>query len=270
MARIDLQLPGGGPAIRRCIAAALERCGHRVGARPDLRIGIWGYDTDDTPDRRDGAPLVRWWVGTDVEHLAAGRTTPHAADPRFHWAGRAELRDRLRALGVAARVVPVVPTMTPRCAPLPDEPIVLCYCPEGRERLYRWKDTVAVAARLPAVAFRVYRRGGPSSLPNLACVGERPAAAMEAEVLRCRAVLRLVSRDGLSLSVLEALSLGRHAVWSHACLPGCEQAASVAEAARALRQVLRRGVNREGVAAVAELRRAADARMSRYIEEALN
>ena len=269
MACIALQFPGAGPAIRRCVAAAVGRCGHHAGADAELRIGIWGYDTPWTPDTAHGPPLVRWWIGSDAEFMAEGRTRAHSREGRFNWAGTPSIRQALRDHGAEARVVPIVPTIQPRAAPLPDSPLVACYCPEGHEKLYRWRELVGVAARLPDVCFRVYRRTGPRPVTNLACVGHIEPHEMELEYLRARAVLRLVERDGLSLSVQEALSLGRHAVWSHACLPGTVAATTVDGAVAALRQALSRGVNAAGVAAMQALRFAADAKLAAYVEEAL-
>lgn len=273
MATIALQLPGGGPAIHACIKAALERCGHEVAVvnpKPDLRIGIWGYDTDGTPNKLSGPPLVRWWIGTDLEFLKQGATMPHLRDARHNWAGSAELRGKLAFHGIDAEVLPIVPVWEPRQEPMPEVPVVMCYCPLGREEVYRWAELRRVMRTMPGTTFRVYRRSGQPRLANVEFVGDLPHDEMEGQYCKATAVLRLMERDGLSLSVLEALSLGRHVVWSEP-YPGCRRAAGATEAVYALYEIVKNpGINNhEGIKVTRLLRAAADARLAQHIEEVL-
>ena len=287
MATVAFVAPGLATSTHRCVHAMVRRAGHEpVHDRPDLVIATWfdqsppptGHEPHDgekgtVPWKRGGQSpsptVVRWWVGSDVLALQAGRTRPHSADERLNWAGSGLLVRELRALGVGARELPIVPHWEPEALPRAREPVVLLYCPQGREKLYRWKHLVAVAGRCPHVRFKVFRRTGPSPLPNLACV---PGFAGREEMLEAyreaRAVLRLVEHDGMSLSILEALGFGRHAVWTYP-YPACHQAHTVGEAVAAVRRAVEADVNTAGVAAMETLRRAADAKLARYVEEAL-
>ena len=200
------------------------------------------------------APLVRWWVGTDVSLLAQGKTAAPARDAAHNWAVSPWLVDELGRLDVAARMMPILPTWEARALPLSAEPIVLAYAPEGREGQYRWQDILAVAEALPDVQFRAFRRSAPAARPNVTCLPLAPHSAMPEEYARARAILRLTTHDGLSVSVLEAMCLGRHVVWSHP-FPFCHYATTVDAAATALRNVLSDVPNHDGVNAFAILRR---------------
>ena len=267
MARISFIAPGLAASTHQCVGAALRRAGHEPAwERPDLCIANWFGGTLELPD---DVPAVRWWVGSDVLALQAGRTRPHCRDERLNWAGSDWLARELRAEGVAARVLPIVPDWAPEPLPRAGEPTVLLYCPQGRERLYRWGELLAVAERCRDIRFEVFRRSEPSPLANLTCVpGFVGRGEMRAAYGRARAVLRLVEHDGMSLSVLEALGFGRHVVWSYPYV-ACRQAGSVEEAVRAVRQSVVADANTAGAAAMASLRRAADARLDQYVRKAL-
>ena len=270
MAIVKLELPGGGPAIADSIKHALMRAGHAVsgGAAADLRIGIWQVGM---PLSLDGPPLVRWWTGSDVSCLADGRTERHDPRAEFNWVGSAALKQELESLGVRARQLPVVPMWAPRAHPFTEPLCVMTYCPTGREELYRWNDLLKVAAVCPEFEFLVYRRGNDASAPqNVTGMGDVPHGEMPAEYLRVAVVLRLVQHDGMSLSVLEGLSFGRRVIWSHGPFPGVRQADDWYQAVYFLREEIARGPNREGVSAMATLRRAADGKLALYVADVLD
>jgi hypothetical protein len=267
MAQVAFMAPGLAASTHRCVQAALRRAGHEPAReQADLVVATWFAKPPELPQ---GTPAVRWWVGSDVLALRAGHTEPHSRDERLNWCGAPWLQQELAADGVAARVMPILPVWEPEPLPLAPEPVVLAYCPQGREQLYRWKALVAVAGRCPPIRFKVFRRDGPPPLPNLICVpGFVDHDTMRAAYAQARAVLRLVEHDGMSLSILEALGFGRHAVWSYP-YPACHQAETVDEAARALRLAVAAPLNHAGVAAMRTLRLAADARLALYVQEAL-
>jgi hypothetical protein len=92
---------------------------------------------------------------------------------------------------------------------------------------------------------------------------------MEREYLSATAVLRLTTHDGSGVSVQEGLCLGRHAVWTHAWLPGIVKVDTVAESILALREILERGLNSDGITAMVDLRTRTDLAMRRAISDAL-
>ena len=272
MAKIWLDMPGAGPPIHRCVSEALERIGHTVsGVDPDMRIGIWQVGM---PVPVEGPPLVRWWTGSDVGCLAAGRTSVHSHDERLNWVGCERLRHELACLGLAARTLPIVPAWDPLLCPMPDRPRVMAYCPDGSEALYRWGDVCYVIDACPEFDFAIYRKtlvGERLVPPNVTMCGTVCHDGMLVEYLRSSAVLRLVQSDGASLSVLEALTFGRHVVWSHVAMPGCRQADDWYQAAVQLRAVLASGEpNVEGFDAMVTLRRAADGKLAKYVGDVIH
>jgi len=265
MANVAFIAPGLAASTHQCVHAMLANARQHIATpdHADLAVANWF----------DGPPpcnaTVRWWVGSDVLALDRGRTRPHSTDERLNWAVSHPLVRELHALGVAARELPIVPHWEPEPLPRAADPLVLLYCPQGRESLYRWPDLVAVARRCPHVRFKVFRRPGPSPLPNLTCVpGFVGREAMLDAYRHARAVLRLVEHDGTSLSILEALGFGRHAIWSYP-YPACTHATTVDEAVAAVHQAVEADLNTAGVAAMETLRRAAHARLAHYVEDAL-
>ena len=126
-------------------------------------------------------------------------------------------------------------------APLPENFCVAVYLPASNLAAYDVPTTVAVFRALPEVAFVVF--GGyqvPEPLANVRCVGfVQDMPAFYGEVT---ALLRLVHHDGLSHSVVEALSFARYVIWTYPFAG--TQAAGDAKAA---------------VAAITELKRQFDA-----------
>jgi len=264
MAKVSFVAPGLAECLHIHVRAMLGRAGHEVvaPADADLVIANWFGGTLSAID-------VRWWVGSDVLSLQRGKTEPQSTDERCNWASAHHLVHELALCGVAAREMPIVPNWEPEVLPRAERPVVLLYCPDGREDIYRWRDLLAVAERCPHLSFKVFRRSTPVPLPNVECVpGMIPHEAMRAEYQAARAVLRLMEHDGMSLSVLEALGFGRHAVWSYP-YPACTQATTVDEAVVAIDRAVKADVNTAGVAAMETLRRAVHARLATYVEDAV-
>jgi hypothetical protein len=266
--RVAFVAPGLAASTHDCVRAAIARSGHEAAdGVADVAVATWFGGKPPAEFPRD-VPLVRWWVGSDVLALRDGRTRPHSRDERLHWAGSPGLARELASLGVPARVLPILPHWEPTPLPRSAEPVVLAYCRAGREALYRWADTCAIAARCPDVQFRVFRQAGEGLPPNLTCIQDWVAHdQMRGEYARARAVLRLVEHDGTSLSILEALTFGRHALWSYP-YPCCREVHAADEAVATLRAVLDADINHDGVEHVRALRRETDARMGEFLEDA--
>jgi hypothetical protein len=125
------------------------------------------------------------------------------------------LRDAVAPLGIVPEQL-LLPIPFVMGEPLPAPPVfrVLLYLPERGHPAYDAESTLAVVRALPGVPFTVV--GGwepPEPLANLEVKGRvDDMAAMYGD----HAVfLRLMHHDGMSGSVLEALSMGRHVVWSY-------------------------------------------------------
>lgn len=205
--------------------------------------------------------IVMHWVGSDVQYAIEerrrGRASRRLIRRATHWADAPWLADELRPAGIRAEVRPLpVPIAVGEAAPLPEEFRVLVYLPAQPHAAYAVEETLAVMRALPDVSFAI--AGGfapPADLPNVTALGfvEDMGGVYRDSV----ALLRLVHHDGLSHSVVEALSYGRYVVWTYP-FDGAITALSPEAAVAALRDLQARftqrelGVNVEGIAKVTQ------------------
>ena len=232
---VKLYLMGSSPAGHRAIGQMLLRAGAVETAdesKADVRIGIWQLGM---PVPVDGTcPLVRWWTGTDVLCLEDGRTQDTV---KHNWVAAPWFRSRLEACGLKASVIPIIPACKTVALPLPATPAIYAYAPD--RPVYRWGDVTWLANMLPHVKFYVTGRNA-SSLdpPNVEALGGIHCDRMHEVYAKVSIVLRLCDTDGLSLTILEALSYGRYAVWKGGNIPGCRTVANKEEALYALHFLL--------------------------------
>jgi hypothetical protein len=209
---------------------------HLFGA--DLVYGIGSSIERSSPldlVARSGRRVLMHWVGTDVlfARRAERRGRVSARLRRsHHWADAPWLIDELGALSLKVAEHPLpMPIAVGHPLPLPDEPAVLIFLPAAPHRAYDVDGTREVVAALPDVRFLLV--GGfeisAENVENLGFVED-----MAAVYARASLFLRLVRHDGLSHSVVEALSYGRQVVWKYS-LPGVTRAATTGEAIAAIR-----------------------------------
>jgi hypothetical protein len=177
------------------------------------------------------------WVGSDVQAAvrahAEGRASQRLVQRAAHWVDGPWLASELRPLGIAADVHPLpIPTDIGSPVPLPGDFRVLIYLPRQPHAAYDVAGSLEVVRALPDVAFTVFGGFAPHDPPpNLEVAGFQ--SDMAAVYRRGAALLRLVHHDGLSHSVIEALSFARHVLWTYP-LEGVRQVAGPAEAIEAL------------------------------------
>ncbi|GAB4337224.1 MAG: hypothetical protein Kow0010_25290 [Dehalococcoidia bacterium] len=188
---------------------------------------------------RAGKRVVMHWVGTDVqaaaeawhrrcvsERLLTGAT--HLVDAPW-------LAGELRLLGIHAEERPLpVPIAIGEPVPLPETFCVLVYLPTQPHAAYDIAGTIEVIRALPHVRFVVvggFRGELPANAHALGFVDD-----IEPVYRDVSAVLRLTRHDGLSHTIVEALSFGRYAVWSRP-FPGVREASGVEEALVHLREL---------------------------------
>jgi len=185
----------------------------------------------------DKENVVMFWAGSDVlgaqMQFSQGICEPWIAE-RTHWAGAPWLRDEIRAIGLKCEFVPItwVPTVE-RPHPLPERFSVLVYLPDAAHApLYGLDRILHVARSLSHIPFELVGLTNgqiPNPPPNLKIQGRLVDMA---EVYRRSSVYwRPVAHDGLSFMSLEAMSHGRHVIWSYS-FPHCRQSGNV-EADRA-------------------------------------
>lgn len=169
-----------------------------------------------------GRPVIHIWAGSDV--LTIARSPMHVEAVRLlnisHWACAENLVPELAALGISARYVPLASAAVPsEIAAMPSEFRVLTYLPEPRRDFYGQRAIWKAAQALPNVRFIAVGAGRPQpeAPPNVEYTGE--VHDMEARLDAASVLIRFTEHDGLSLGVIEALSRGRHVLWTHD-LPG--------------------------------------------------
>jgi hypothetical protein len=217
----------------------------RALAQADLVYGIGVSATRNSPMDlllRARKRVLIHWVGTDVLHAAEaqrlGRLSPRVARGASHWADAPWLVEELSAIGISAEehLLPT-PVALGEPLPLPPEFRVLLYFPPHAHAAYDMDGTFEAVRALPDVPFTLV--GGvtpPAQLPNLCDRGTVSFDGMRSVYAECSVFLRLVHHDGMSHTVLEALSLGRHVLWSYP-LSGVRRVTDTASAVQAITQL---------------------------------
>lgn len=187
-------------------------------------------------------PHIIHWVGTDIAQLyrdaglrriCRNREVQHLAE--VDWT-----IDELRALGIDAALAPLPPRVAvQQVPPLPETFTVLLYLPKTRGEFYgrREYERLFRAFADRNVRFLIVG-GGECYVPPGAKV-ERLGwcTSLEDAYRRSSVLVRFTQHDGLSLMVLEALSRGRHVLWSND-FPFTERVRSYHDIERALETML--------------------------------
>ncbi len=188
---------------------------------------VW-YSIGGPPHERWLAPIARsigkkrivHWVGRDVELVERGiETTSGCRGPYMrHLAETAWMAEPLNRLGLRTQIASLPPRFTAREVPaLPERFTVLLYVPATRGEHYG-RDVIRELMRetLGAEIRYLIVGGGALEIPDgVEAVNLGWQHSLEAIYPQATVLVRLVDRrDGLSLMVLEALSFGRHVVWT--------------------------------------------------------
>jgi hypothetical protein len=205
-------------------ADVLIRIGFRPGgATPRGRLLDACWSVLRTLNRR--ACAVYYWIGSDVlttvrdiHSGAIRRSVFDRAKFDMHLAESAWLAAELRGVGIHANVIrfPVAVVRTDGPLPLPERFTVLTHVPDFRFRFYGGESIYEAARALPRADFEVVAGKGtwiPGPLTNLRFHGWQ--SDMAGWYRRASVVVRMVEHDGLGLTIQEALSFGRHAVYSY-------------------------------------------------------
>src|SRR5262249_5093956 len=186
--------------------------------------------------------LVMLWSGSDVllaqKELAAGIREPWIAE-KVHWAVSPWVAQEVRDLGLPCEHVQtymIQPVRDPK--PLPRQFSVLLYVGDARRaELYGWDRMLEVARRFPDVAFHLCGLPAGQSLEGPANITmHRWMPDLTRLFVQTTVYFRPVRHDGLSFTVLEALSLGRDVLYSYP-LTGCIQSTTVDSACQELEKL---------------------------------
>lgn len=164
-------------------------------------------------------PRVVHWVGSDIENL---RENPHlrgllSSSRTMHLAEVAWTAQQLREFGFDPRIAPLPPRHSGgNCIPLPERFTVMLYVPRTRSDFYGRPAFERLMQRLAGEKIRYFIVGGGTvnappgeDVANLGWRDNLHDVYKDVSML-----IRYTPHDGLSLMVLEALSFGRHAVWT--------------------------------------------------------
>lgn len=170
-----------------------------------------------------GKRIVMHWVGTDVlvarENLRSGKTNNFLLKNSSHLCETEWIQQELKEIGIDAKVAQIACIEPAPESELgfPVEFSILTYIGQGREDFYGMKKILEVARIFPDIPVRVVgidsyeKEGGlPANVQLLGWVDNT-----RQEYQRCVLYLRLAEHDGLSFSVLEALSFGRYVGYSY-------------------------------------------------------
>jgi glycosyltransferase involved in cell wall biosynthesis len=164
-------------------------------------------------------PRVIHWVGSDIaglnEHpqLRALLCAPNVV----HLAEVGWTAEQLRTYGFEPRIAPLPPRHhDSRCVPLPERFTIMLYVPRTRSDFYGRRSFERLMQRLQGEPIRyIVVGGGHIDAPDTADVvnlGWRDSLYDVYEDVSL--LIRYTPHDGLSLMVLEALSFGRHVLWT--------------------------------------------------------
>jgi glycosyltransferase involved in cell wall biosynthesis len=178
-------------------------------------------------------PRVVHWVGSDITGLRAhpGLMPLLGAPNVTHLAEVDWTAAQLRALGFNPRIAPLPPRHRYDAPmPLPERFTILLYVPRTRSDFYGRRSFEQLMRRLRDKPIKYIIVGGGSlSAPkgvDVENLGWRND--LEDAYKRTSLLIRYTPRDGLSLMVLEALSFGRHVLWTQN-FPHCRQIQSYSD-----------------------------------------
>jgi hypothetical protein len=190
--------------------------------------------------------VVTLWCGSDVlraQRLAAATGTHPWIARHVHWAASPILAQEVRAIGLPCEYVQVsFVDVIRKPKPLPKQFSVLVFLPRSdAAELYGWDRVVEVATALPTIRFTLVglHEGQSVKAPTNVTV-QRWKPDITSAYEESAVLWRPVRHDaGISFMVLEALSHGRHVLYTYA-MPGAvqvrdsEQAIKQLESLRAL------------------------------------
>jgi len=199
-----------------------------------------------------GKMTIAKWIGSDVMFGLNERWNDLRRCLKYidlHISDAPLLKEELLSVGIRSFLIPIVPPdLKAKPEQLPKELSLLTYIISGKEDFYRAVMVGSVAKRLSDVKFYVVENGIVPDAPlNVHHLGFLDKKDMSSIYVKATAFLRLTKHDGISMSVLEALSYGRYVIRSIP-FPACIYADTeneIVEAIESLRSV--KDINKEGV-----------------------
>lgn len=160
--------------------------------------------------------VVMHWVGTDVLNAQklykSGALSSELLSKTQHFCEVDWVQKELLEIGIQAEMVQIAsfPDSASVPPPLPEKFSILFYMGEGREHFYGIDKLIELAKAFPAIPINIVGASKssvvlPSNIHLLGWIQDMDKAYRDSVL-----VLRFPEHDGLSFSVLEALSYGRY------------------------------------------------------------
>lgn len=164
-------------------------------------------------------PRVVHWVGSDIAVIAEHpEQRAHLSSPLVsHLAEIEWTAAQVREIGFQARIAPLPPRhQTGSLRALPAQFTVMLYVPRTRADFYGRQSFKQLMRRLSDKPIRYIVVGGGEveAPPGVSVENLGWRDSLEWAYERSTVLIRNTARDGLSLMVLEALSYGRHVLWT--------------------------------------------------------
>jgi len=191
-----------------------------------------------------GVGIVRTWVGSDCLWAMHHRPTRQFAHDLVRLGALQltvadHLSQELAPLGLRTTTVPVIAPGLLEERPPPPWPerfTVLCYLPGRRRDFYGGPIVDALIEALPDVMFVVLGDTATDYQPHPNVISIHRSDHVSAVLARCSVLVRPTRHDGMPRMVLEALSMARPVIASHA-FPHCHRARSAGDYLAALRAI---------------------------------
>ncbi|MBN2075692.1 MAG: glycosyltransferase [Dehalococcoidales bacterium] len=193
-----------------------------------------------------GKTVLIHWIGSDVIQARSNRnwfykrlriTAYRLVDQ--HLVDFQPLADELRLVGIQATLISLPPNIPVKKQDIfwPVDNVIFVYMPEEKQEFYGSEITFRLMKDLPDTHFLITGHNGKNApqAPNIEYLGW--TNDIEVVWKRIKVYLRLTKHDGLSHTVIEALSRAKHVVWSYE-FPYCYQAQSFDAAKNALIKIL--------------------------------
>jgi hypothetical protein len=199
-----------------------------------------------------GKKVIVHWIGGDVSLAVSTRKGRFGALRFFvrrmvfkivdrHLVDFQPLAEELKILGINAQVLSLYPDISGLSDnnSWPELNKVFVYLPETRQEFYGGETIFNLARSLPDVEFLITRNTGETAphLPNMKFMGF--VDDMGSIWKQSKIYVRLTEHDGLSHTVIEALSRGKHVIWSHE-YPFCFKASTFEDVKNAIQLILQR------------------------------
>lgn len=165
--------------------------------------------------------VIVHWIGTDVQRIRDdyNRNPRRINNNCVNLAVAPWLVNELKEVEIEALEVPIVPyDVSFSLMPMPKVHAVIVYAPQHRERFYGIETIKKLAAMFPDIDFHVVANDGNSDenkLPNMKYEGSLERNEMYSLMARCTIHIRCAQHDGLPMTLLEALGMGRRVIFNH-------------------------------------------------------